>query len=492
MCGFVGLIADGPVATDLIIALQAIQHRGQDAAGLGTWEDGRVHMRKGLGMISEAVPPASLPGLSGHAGIAHVRYPTAGAKSTQEDAQPFRTRSPGILLAHNGNVTNVPEVTEGLKEQGIVVLSSCDAEPILLVFAAELRARRSGGHSATDVVEAVRSVYRRVKGAYSVVAMVEVDGTPTLVAFRDPHGIRPGVYGQRADGAWMAASESVALDVHDIPKTDDLPVGDVLFLRPGQAAEQLPVTSGNPRPCVFERIYFARPDSVMEDGRVNRLRWLMGRQLAQEWRAKGFEADVVCPFALTMQLVRDADVVVAVPDTSRPAAMAMADELGVRHREGFIKNRYTGRTFIMPDQASRDAALRLKLNPIREIFEGQRVLLVDDSIVRGSTMRRIVQMLRRMEPAALHVAIFSPAVRHPCFYGIDMPSPDELVAAQVPADEVEAMLTERFGADSVSFLSLDGLAHVTGGPICAACFDGQYVVPVSVNERAAILSDRRT
>lgn len=476
MCGFVGLVATDTVATSLVVALQAIQHRGQDAAGLGTWQEGRVHLRKGMGMISQAVPPEALPGLTGHAGIAHVRYPTAGATSTPEDAQPFRTRSPGVLLAHNGNVTNVPEVTAWLKERGVVVLSQCDAEPILLVFTYALRQRRAARHTAEDVVAAVREVYTRVKGAYSVVALLEVDGMPTMVAFRDPHGIRPGVYGQRGDGAWMAASESVALDVHDIDKADDLPVGEVLLLRAGQPERRLPVTPGEPRPCIFERIYFARPDSLMEDGRVNRNRWLMGRQLAREWRAKGYEADVV----------------VAVPDTSRPAAMAMADELGIRHREGFIKNRYTGRTFIMPDQASREAALRLKLNPIREIFTGQRVLLVDDSIVRGTTMRRIVQMLWRLQPRELHVAIFSPPVRHPCFYGIDMPSQDELVAAEVPEAEVESHLVDMLGADSVTYLSGEGLRAVAEGPICAACFTGEYVVPVSEEERASILSDRRT
>ncbi len=475
MCGFVGLVASDSVATPLVVALQAIQHRGQDAAGLGTWERGRVHLRKGLGMISQAVPPESLPALTGSAGIAHVRYPTAGAHSTEEDAQPFRTRSPGVLLAHNGNVTNVPEVSDWLRERGHIVLSQCDAEPILLVFSQALTRIRPAKHTAADVVLAVREVYTQVRGAYSVVAILEVDGKETLVAFRDPHGIRPGVYGQRSDGAWMAASESVALDVHDIDKVDDLPVGELLLLRAGEAEVRMPVAEGDPRPCIFERIYFARPDSLMEEGRVNRMRWLMGRQLAREWRAKGLEADVV----------------VAVPDTSRPAAMAMADELGIRHREGFIKNRYTGRTFIMPDQASREAALRLKLNPIREIFKGERVLLVDDSIVRGSTMRRIVQMLWRLEPREVHVAIFSPPVRHPCFYGIDMPSQDELVAAEVEEHEVEQHLVSLLGADSVTFLSREGLEETAGRPVCSACFDGDYVVPVSDDERASIMADRR-
>ncbi len=451
-----------------MLGLQAMQHRGQDAAGLATLEKGRLHLRKGLGLISQAVP--SLDGIGGGSGVAHVRYPTAGAASTAVDAQPFFTRHPGLLLAHNGNVTNVPELSRQLREQGLMVLSECDAEPIMLVLAQELTSRKPSGHTTEDMKTALAGVFARVRGAYSVVALMELDGKETLVAFRDPHGIRPGVYGRTPDG-WIAASESVALDVLGVEKMGDLPAGSALILRAGEEPVLLEVTSAAPRPCIFERIYFARPDSVMEDGRVNRTRWRMGRQLAREWKAKGLGADVV----------------VAVPDSSRPAAMAMAEELGIKNREGFIKNRYSGRTFIMPDQASRDAALRLKLNPIREIFEGQRVLLVDDSIVRGSTMRRIVRMLRGLGPLELHVAVFSPPVRKPCFYGIDMPTEDELIAARLDQDE----LGEYFGVDSMTFLSLEGLAEVSGTEICSACFDGDYIVPVSESERREIEGSRR-
>lgn len=468
MCGFVGILGTEPAAPRLLMSLQAIQHRGQDAAGIGTVHDGRIHVRKGLGMILQAVP--SMDGLDGSAGIAHVRYPTAGKSSSANDAQPFITRRPGILLAHNGNVTNVPEVTAELREQGIVVLSQCDAEPILLVLEQELTAIRQAGHTREDLKVALAGVFRRVRGAYSVVAILELDGESTLIAFRDPHGIRPGVYGRMGDG-WIASSESVALDVLSVDKAGDLPAGACLILRAGQDEELLEVLEPEPRPCVFERIYFARPDSIMEDGRINRTRWRMGRQLAREWADKGLNADVV----------------VAVPDSSRPAAMAMAEELGLRHREGFIKNRYSGRTFIMPDQNTRELALRLKLNPIREIFEGQKVLLVDDSIVRGSTMGRIVKMVRELNPSELHIAVFSPPVRNPCFYGIDMPSQDELIAARLSEDELAA----HFGADSLTYLSREGLAEVSGPSICAACFDGDYCVPVSDAERSAISSNRR-
>ncbi len=475
MCGFVGLIAPDTVAPSLVMGLQSIQHRGQDAAGAATFDGQRWHLTKDLGMVSSVLSADRIQGMTGNVGIAHVRYPTAGTTSTQQDAQPFQTRHPGILLAHNGNLTNIPELTAQLNEQGCHVLSGCDAEPLLLVFAQELQAIRPANHTADDVATAVAAVYRRVRGAYSVVAVLAVDGAPTLVAFRDPHGIRPGCYGQRADGAWIVASESVALDVLDFEKRGDLPAGEVMFFRAGAEPDRRCVAPDTPRPCVFERIYFARPDSRMEEGRVNRSRWRMGRTLAREWAAKGVEADVV----------------VAVPDSSRPAAMAMAEELGVPHREGFIKNRYSGRTFIMPDAASRKAALRLKLNPIREMFEGKRVLLVDDSIVRGTTMGRIVEMLRGLNPAALHVAIFSPPVRNPCFYGIDMPSPSELVATRYSPQDVERALAEQIGADSLTFLSIEGLKSVMGEDVCAACFDGEYTVPISEDEKSFIMGERR-
>jgi len=308
-----------------------------------------------------------------------------------------------------------------------------------------------------------------------VAAVLEVDGQETLMAFRDPHGIRPACYGRRKlDGAWMTASESVCLDVLDFDCLGHVQPGHLMLFRPGSEPVERKVLDGPSRHCIFEDIYFARPDSLMESGRVLTRRQRFGRQLAEEWSAKGFECDAV----------------VAVPDTSRPAAHAMAAALGVPCEEGFIKNRYSGRTFIMPDQASREAAMRVKLNPIREIFKGRRVVLVDDSIVRGTTMRRIVQMVRRLGPAQLHVAIFSPAVRNPCFYGIDMPSREELVASDIPDGELSHTLERQFGADSVTFLSLEGLTKVAGAEICAACFNGQYPVPIDDSERGYIVAER--
>ncbi|TNE91925.1 MAG: amidophosphoribosyltransferase [Deltaproteobacteria bacterium] len=476
MCGFVGIVGVDHVAPAIALGLQSIQHRGQDAAGIATFEGGWFHLHKDLGMVTQALPPhvvaEELPGASG---IGHVRYPTQGS-SERGDAQPFMTRRPGIILAHNGNVTNMDELHTSLLERGWHVYSKCDSEPILLVLADALNKLRPSGHTEDEVASAVRAVMEQVKGSYSVVAVLEVDGEETLLAFRDPHAIRPAVFGQRPDGAWICASESVALDVLGFARKGFVEAGEMVLFRKGKEPVRRAVLPRQVRHCVFERIYFARPDSMMEDGRVNSLRGRLGRQLAREWASKGFEADVV----------------VAIPDTSRPAAFAIAETLGIPHREGFIKNRYSGRTFIMPDQTTRDAALRLKLNPIREIFEGKRVLLIDDSVVRGSTMRRIAAMVKDLNPAAIHLLIFSPPVKHPCYYGIDMPSEAELIAAGKSREEVEAELAEAFHVDSVSYLSLEGLREVAGMNMCSACFDGDYVVPITDSERSYILKDRRS
>jgi amidophosphoribosyltransferase len=329
--------------------------------------------------------------------------------------------------------------------------------------------------TSEDVATAVRRTLALVRGAYSVVTVLEVDRRPTLVAFRDPHGIRPCVYGRRQDGAWMVASESVALDVLDIDFVAHLPPGHLGLFRAGEEPDIQPLTTSPGHRCVFEDVYFARPDSRTPAGRVLDVRARLGARLAAEWRRKNLSADVV----------------VAVPDTSRPAAEAMAWALGVRSEEGFIKNRYSGRTFIMPDDRVRQAALRLKLNPIDEVFRDRHVVLVDDSVVRGNTMRRLLSMVRRHAPKSLHVAIFSPAVRNPCFYGIDMPSRDELVAGRIPPEEVEARLALQLGADSLTFLSADALREEAGPGLCAACFDGRYPVPLAEDERTWILRDRR-
>lgn len=475
MCGFVGVIGTQRAAAAVYMAMQAIQHRGQDAAGLGTFDGRRFYLHKDLGAVLQAIPAEVVASFVGGAGIGHVRYPTIGSAS-REDAQPFLTRRPGILAAHNGNIINMDQLEDELRERGLFVLSRCDSEPILLVLADELTRIRPGGHTSEDLVQALGALMDRVRGSYTLVALMSLDGRKTLVGVRDPHGIRPGVYGRGPDGAWMIASESVALDALGYELVGNLPPGGVVLLRGGEEPVVRKVREAPPRPCVFERIYFARADSIMEGGRVNSVRWALGERLAEEWKARGFEADVV----------------VAVPDTSRPAAMALAEKLGIPNREGFIKNRYSGRTFIMPDQTTREAALRLKLNVIGEVFAGKRVILMDDSIVRGSTMRRIVGMVRTAGPKEIHVAIFSPPVRHPCYYGIDMPSREELIAAGFGDEEFNRRLVAYFGVDSITYLSQEGLESINGGRTCAACFTGDYVVPISDEERGYILNQRRS
>jgi len=477
VCGFIGVVGVPNVAPVLCLGLSAIQHRGQDAAGLGVVDGGHCHLHKDIGKVSEVFTPAVLEGLTGSTGVGHVRYPTAGATNTRVDAQPFMTRRPPLVLAHNGQVTNMRQIRAHLRSRGLRVTSGSDSEALLLVLGDELLAQRVTGFTDDDVVEALRHTLARVRGSYSAVAMMDIEGVDTLIAFRDPHGFRPSVYGQRPDGAWVAASESVSLDVIDAEVRGHVPPGAVVFLRHGEAPVVRQVAEAKPHHCIFEDIYFARPDTVLETGRVYSLRQGMGEALARRWAAKGHEADVV----------------VAVPDTSRPAAQAMAEALGLPSREGFIKNRYSGRTFIMPDQATREAAMRLKLNPIDEIFRGRRVVIVDDSIVRGTTMRRIVQLVRRFDPLELHVAIFSPPVRHPCFYGIDMPTRDELVAADMDGGlaRVEQGLAERFGADSVTFLPVGDLETVAGDRLCAACFTGDYPLPVPRDEQGSIVKERR-
>jgi amidophosphoribosyltransferase len=470
MCGFVGMIGQPGAGAAISVSLQALQHRGQDACGIATMYQGKVHLHKELGMVASVFTEPLLQGLSGAAGIGHVRYPTVGG-GLREDAQPFHTRRFGVVMAHNGNVTNLPDIEAWLKARHVRVQSSCDVEPILLVFAEALVERRVLEPGLEDIQAAVAEVFRQVRGAYTCVAMLELEGKETLVAFRDPHGIRPGIFAKNGAGAWMVASESVACDAVGYKPVADLPPGKVMIFRAGEEPVVLPVLERPAYHCVFERIYFARPDSRIEEERIFATRWACGVKLGQEWAKQGLQADVVVP----------------VPDTSRPAAQAMAETLGLPYREGFIKNRYSGRTFIMPDANTRDAALRLKLNVIEEIFEGKRVILVDDSVVRGTTVKRLASLVRQVNPAAVHLAVYSPPVRNPCFYGIDMPSRKELVAARLPESE----WASAFGVDSVTFLSVEGLKEIAGPQSCMACFDGKYPVVVSEREEAVIVKDRR-
>lgn len=380
-------------------------------------------------------------------------------------------------MAHNGNITNYDELATGLRERSIHLLSSCDVEPVLCELADALMQRRRCGHTVDDAVWAARTVLQKVRGAYSVVAAMRLDSQPTLMVLRDENGIRPATVGRHADGSWLVASETVALDVLDCERSFDPEPGEVVFLRAGREPLRHQLRPSCPAPCVFERVYFARPDSNIDGSSVYESRLALGRALAERIDRKKLDIDVVVP----------------VPDTARPAATAIAECLGVPQREGLIKNRYSGRTFIMPDQLTRRTALRLKLNPLPGEIRGRQILLVDDSIVRGTTLGRVIRMVREAGADAVHLAIHSPPVRYPCFYGIDISTKDELFASRFDGglDALEQRAAVELQADSLTYLPMNDLNRAIDGPRCAACFDGNYPQAISARERATIAEDRR-
>ncbi|HWB73621.1 MAG TPA: amidophosphoribosyltransferase [Nannocystaceae bacterium] len=481
MCGFVGIIATGTVAPAIHIALQALQHRGQDCAGIATMRaDGEEFFaHRGLGQVPQAVPIDVLATLEGPVGLGHVRYPTIG-RGLLRDAQPFFFRQPGVLMAHNGNVTNYRALRQSLLQRSIHLLSQCDVEPVMCEFADALNLARRSQHTIADAMNALGEVRRRVKGSYSIVAALMLDGLPTLVVFRDPNGIRPAVLGRKGTGdetAWVCASETVALDALGFERVEEPSPGEVLFLRAGAEPIRRSIESEVRAPCVFEHIYFARPDSTIDERVVYNSRMELGRALAERIAKKGIAADVVVP----------------VPDTARPAAAALAETIGLPLREGFIKNRYSGRTFIMPDALTRNSALRLKLNPLRSEIAGRRVLLVDDSIVRGTTLGRVIALLRDAGATEVHLAIHAPPVRHPCFYGIDMSTEEELFARRFDSDldVLEREAASTLEVESLTYLPVEAMNRVMPGPRCAACFDGRYPQHVDAAAREGIVDDRR-
>ena len=465
MCGIVGIVSQQPVAQTLYDALLVLQHRGQDAAGIVVCDGNKLNLRKDNGQVSDVFHTRHMLKLTGDMGIGHVRYPTAGCSSSAE-AQPFYVNSPyGITLAHNGNLTNVDKLKAELYESDLRHINTeSDTEVLLNVFAHELQSRGSLTLTADEIFTAVAATHKRIEGAYAVVAMLTGKG---ILGFRDPHGIRPVVYGKR-DGEsgpeFMIASESVALQASGFELIADLQPGEAIFIdtngqvRLCQCAEQSSLN-----PCIFEYVYLARPDSIIDDIYVYKARLRMGVKLARK--------------ILRQMPEHDIDVVIPIPDTSRPAAMELAFHLGVKFREGFIKNRYIGRTFIMPGQKMRKKSVRRKLNPIDIEFKGKNVLLVDDSIVRGTTSQQIIQMAREAGARKVYIASAAPPVRYPNVYGIDMPAANELVAHGRSEDEV----AELIGADWLIYQDLDDLIDaVQKGNrrikrFDCSCFDGKYV-----------------
>ncbi|MGB5452795.1 MAG: amidophosphoribosyltransferase [Sedimenticolaceae bacterium] len=467
MCGVVGMVGSGAVNQSLYDALLVLQHRGQDAAGIMTSHNGRLHLRKDNGLARDVFDNQHMINLPGNMGIAHVRYPTAGCSSSAE-AQPFYVNSPyGICLAHNGNLTNAEELKRDLfRDDRRHINTDSDSEVLLNIFAHELGAETSNlSFDENDVFRAVSGVHRRCRGGYAAVVMIPGYG---VVAFRDPNGIRPLVFGVRdaeSGPEMMAASESVALDTLDFDRVRDVGPGEaVIFTQDGKLHTRQCADNPQHCPCIFEFVYFARPDSIIDDIFVHKARLRMGRRLAHKiLRVMGKE---------------DIDVVIPIPDTSRTSAMSLAQELDLRYTEGFIKNRYIGRTFIMPGQTARKKSVRQKLNPIDVEFKDKNVLLVDDSIVRGTTSRQIVQMARDAGAKKVYFASAAPPVRFPNVYGIDMPAASELVAHGRTEQEV----CEWIGADGLVFQDLDDLIDAVGkkGKTAVQRFDtsvfnGEYV-----------------
>jgi amidophosphoribosyltransferase len=466
MCGILGIVGHNDVAAQLYDGLTVLQHRGQDAAGIATANGSKLRVHKGNGLASDVFDEDSMSLLEGRVGIAHCRYPTAGSEGSDE-AQPFYVNSPfGIALAHNGNLINTDTLRREVFEQDRRnVNTESDSEVLLNVFAHELDSTKALNPDAA--FRAVEGVHRRCVGGYAVVATVLGLG---LVAFRDPNGIRPLVLGKRNTGGqdeYAVASESVALDLLGFERVRDVRPGEGIVITP--RGELFTRQCAEPRehtPCIFEYVYFARPDSMMDEVSVHKARMRMGQKLGEK--------------ILRLRPDHDIDTVIPIPDTSRDAALEIANVIGVKYREGFIKNRYVGRTFIMPGQGERAKSVRRKLNPIPLEFRNRVVLLVDDSIVRGTTSRQIVQMARDAGARKVYLASAAPAVRFPNVYGIDMPSAEELVAHNRTDEEVEKLL----GVDWLIYQDLSDLEEAVSGPkhridaFDSSCFNGQYVTGI--------------
>jgi amidophosphoribosyltransferase len=468
MCGIIGIVGKQAVTPLIYDALTVLQHRGQDAAGIATLEGHRIHLYKGNGLIRDVFPDSELEKLLGTTGIGHVRYPTAGS-ANQDEAQPFFVNSPyGIVLGHNGNLINAARLKKELFDSDRRHLNTeSDSEVLLNVLAHELHRIGPAGMRPEDVFKAVDGLHQRCKGAYSVIAMISGKG---VLGFRDPYGIRPAVLGYRdteQGREYAIASENVALDALDFVLMRDLKPGEAVFITlDGELHTHESPYAQAASPCIFEYVYFARPDSLLDDISVYKARLRMGQALARKILRDWPDHDI--------------DVVIPVPDTSRTSALPLAYELDVKYREGFIKNRYIGRTFIMPGQAERKRSVRQKLNAIDLEFRGKNVLLVDDSIVRGTTSRQIIQMAREAGARKVYFASASPPVRYPNIYGIDMPAPSELIASGRDEKQIEQVL----GADRLIYQELDDLvaacregnAGITR--FDTSCFSGEYVTGV--------------
>ncbi|PIZ73335.1 amidophosphoribosyltransferase [Candidatus Peregrinibacteria bacterium CG_4_10_14_0_2_um_filter_43_11] len=462
MCGFVGIYGNEDVAPQVYDSLIALQHRGQDAAGICSYDSHTFHLKKGMGLVRDIFHEGNMVRLKGQMGIGHVRYPTIGGYGI-EDAQPFISHSPfGIAMAHNGNVFNSWELKEDLfKNDHCLVGSSCDVEVILNLFrSALLKQKIKNKLTFENMCKAAKSVFERAKGAYTVVGIIAGHG---MIAFRDPHAIRPGIIGIRRGGMkdeYIIASEKIALDILGFEVLRDLAPGEFIHIDVEHELHSKIVMKRSYSPCIFEYVYLARPDSVIDKISVYNARLRMGKKLGKRIKKLNWDIDVVIP----------------VPDSSRPAAVGVSDVLKIKYREGLVKNRYIGRTFIMPGQAIRQKSIHYKLNPIEYEIKGRNVLLVDDSIVRGNTSEKIVKMLRKTGAKKIYFASAAPELRNPCLYGIDMPERESFIANQLTVEQIR----EKINVDGLIYQTMEDLRDCVVPynkkmTPCGACMDGKYV-----------------
>lgn len=447
MCGIVGIITRNEnVSYSIYRALVALQHRGQSASGIATFDGEEITLRKGPGLVNEVFDRSALEDLWGNVGIGHVRYPTAGTDGVK-DAQPFITNIPQTFaLVENGNLTNDARIRELLRERGRIVRSTSDGESVLKLFASSYR---------SDPFEALEGVMSVAEGSYSVIVLT----TEGLIAFRDPYAIRPLALGYR-EGSYMFASETAALDVLGYKKIRDLDAGEAVFVDRELNIDSRVLNKKGIKHCMFEWVYFGRADSVIDGISVYEARLNLGRELAEL-----FDKNV--------------DIVMPVPDTSIPAAISFSEEKGLRYREGVMKNRYIGRTFIMESQSKRENAVRDKLNPMRSEVNGRRVAMIDDSIVRGTTSREIVEMLKKEGAKEVHLLSTCPPIKYPCVYGIDFSTRGELIAGEKGVEEIR----REIGCDSLTYQSLEGLSRAIGSKqLCTACLSGEYPTGITHEE----------
>ena len=465
MCGLVGVVTSQDVGVCLYDTLTVLQHRGQDAAGIMTSDHGKLNLRKDNGLVKDVFRTRHMRRLTGQMGIGHVRYPTAGSSSPAL-AQPFYVNSPyGLSLAHNGNLTNTADLNRELYKTDLRHMNTdSDSEVLLNIFAHELSQKKQIEPRPEDIFSAVEGVHKRCRGGYAAVVMITGYG---ILGFRDINGIRPLVFGSRTSNGqkeYMIASESVALDSQGFTIERDVAPGEAVYIDvQGNLHTKVCGEPGIHAPCIFEHVYFARPDSLMDSISVYKARLRMGQRLAEKVNRLRPDHDI--------------DVVIPIPDTSRTAALELANHLGIKYREGFVKNRYIGRTFIMPGQSQRRKSVRQKLNAIELEFKGKNVLLVDDSIVRGTTCKQIIQMARDAGAWKVYFASAAPAIRYPNVYGIDMPAATELIAAGKTDQEVEVQI----GADWLIYQDLEDLiaAAAEGNPDMqhfeCSVFNGEYI-----------------